>query len=87
MITTTCDNIKLSDDPLREFIGTIITCHVKSNEKTNKKGKKFSAKLIAVTESGELWFRTRDGKLAMNKRDTIASVIPCTAHLPESDAP
>ena len=77
----TYENINLSIelDPLRGLIGSIVKC-------TKRNGKVFSARLIAVTASGELWFENRKGEKTMDKRHVLDSISPYTPYSPEGSS-
>lgn len=71
------ENLNASvNDPIFELIGNIVKCQ-------KKNGKLFSARLIAVTASGELWFETATGAKTMDKRHSIESIAPYKPYSPE----
>lgn len=61
----------LEYDPLRELLGNIVRCQLKS-------GKLFCARLIVVKNNDELWFENRSGQKILNRRDSIEWIVPIT---------
>lgn len=61
-------NVLDDSDPIKHFLDKLCLC-------TNVNRKTFIARLIEV-KNGELWFEDRNGRLSMNRRDCIASIIP-----------
>lgn len=70
---------KIESDPLEQNVGKI--CRVFLSD-----GRKFVAKLAKI-EGGELYFQIRDGRLIMNRRDTITSLTPLAQQPEVSQVP